>query len=95
MQTQNDHEPNKVNINLQLDVPLQQHIKANKSFFAKIVTIWIQYIALLIPSYFVLYDFFLGGAFRRRILHSIEWSELNYVNRISGRKQSIQDKYDF
>ena len=53
-----------------MDVPVAQHIKYNPSFLEQSIEIWIQYLALLIPSLYIIYEVILGNAFRKNVLNS-------------------------
>ena len=75
---------------------MHQRIKYSQGFLEKANTLWYQFLALLIPSYFIIFEMILGGAFRRRILSSVEWSEVAYMKDQShGHKHYLQSKYDF
>jgi len=72
----------RVDISLLVDVPVNQQIRYSPSFLEKMIELWIQYLALLIPSYLIIYVSILGFGFRSKILDSKTWSE---VRELKGR----------
>jgi len=80
-----------------MDIPPNQQIKYNPEFIEKFVALWTQYIALLIPAVFIIYDMILGNAFRNKILNSKIWSELKHAHIENSSKctTTLSAKYDF
>ena len=62
------YEATHVELDLIMDVPIHQPIKYSPNFLEKSNTLWYQFLALFIPSYFIIFKIILGGAFRRKIL---------------------------
>lgn len=65
-----------VEIKLQMDVPILQELRYTPSFLENMTLGWTQYLALLIPAWFIIVEVILGGAFKRKILNSKVWSEI-------------------
>jgi len=84
-------------MNLLMDIPVNQEIRYTPSFLELAANFWIQYLALLIPSYFIIYELILGNAFRTRILDSRISSEIAHSQRDDGPngKKKISQRYDF
>lgn len=64
----------------------------------RFIEFWTQYVALLIPAVYIIYDKLLGDAFRKRILDSKIWSELKHsevYNEKDCSHGTLQHKYDF
>ena len=79
-----------------LDVPTNQQIKYNPEFLEKFIEFWTQYIALLIPAVYIIYDKILGNAFRKKILDSKVWSELKHQDlKDDVGNNTLKHKYDF
>jgi len=68
-----------IEIDLLIDIPVNQQIRYRPSFLEKGSQFWTQYIALLIPSLFVIYDVILGGSFKRKILSSRVSSDIKHA----------------
>lgn len=91
-----DQSNTRVELNLHMDVPVHQQIRYAQNFLEKANAFWYQVLALVIPSYFIIIELILGGAFRRRILNSVEWSEIKHVEEQKrGKQHYLQAKYDF
>lgn len=84
-----------VKVNLLIDVPVSQSIRYSPSFLEKMSQLWIQYVALLIPSLYVIYFTILGGAFERKILQSRVQSEIKHSQMEASKKSQLKMKYDF
>ena len=65
-----------IEIDLMMDIPLNQEIRYTPSFLELAANFWVQYIALLIPSFYIIYQTILGNAFRVKILDSKVSSEI-------------------
>ena len=59
-----------VEIDLLIDIPVNQQIRYRPSVMEKGSQFWTQYIFLLIPSLYFIYETILGYSFKRRILAS-------------------------
>jgi len=68
-----------VEIDLLIDIPVNQQIRYRPSFLEKGSQFWTQYIALLIPSLYVIYEVILGGSFKRKILSSRVSSDIKHA----------------
>jgi hypothetical protein len=53
-----------------IDIPVNQQILYTPSLMEKGTQFWNQYIFLLIPSLYIIYENILGYSFKRRILSS-------------------------
>lgn len=61
-----------VQFKFNMKVPTVQKIKYTRNFLELFIGFWIQYLAVLIPFFFVLHENLLGYAFKRRILDAKE-----------------------
>mmetsp|Transcript_6810 Transcript_6810/g.11478 ORF Transcript_6810/g.11478 Transcript_6810/m.11478 type:complete len:85 (-) Transcript_6810:7-261(-) len=59
-----------------MDVPAAQEIRYKPEFYSQAIQFWVQYLAVLIPIYYVFYEKLLGNAFRKNILESRVVSEI-------------------
>ena len=84
---ENKDKVERINIELHLDVPKSQEIIVKSNFIQKALTMWNQYIAILIPSFIVIWYLILGSAFKRNIIESREWDEIS-----DARKQNSDSK---
>lgn len=75
-----------IEINMLIDIPSNQQIKYSPTFLEKSLQFFIQYLALLIPSAYIIIDLILGGGFRRKILRAREFSEIK--NGSSDKEES-------
>ena len=85
-----------IEIDLLIDIPVNQQIRYRPSFLEKASQFWTQYVALLIPSLYIIYDVILGGSFKRKILGSRVSSEIKHaaVGSADGSTASKR-RYDF
>ena len=72
-----------IELDLLIDIPVNQQVRYKPSFLEKASQFWTQYVALLVPSLYIIYDVILGGGFRRKILASRVSSEIKRAS--SGR----------
>jgi len=82
-----------VEVNLGMRVPKNQEIKYSPAFLEKTVELWTQFVALLIPVYFVVVYLLLGTAFEKKVISSKEWSEVKQAR--GEYKRGINHRYDF
>jgi len=80
---------NEVEIDLLLNVPVSQQIRYKPSFLENTSEFWIQYLALLIPAFYVNYYLILGAGFKRKIIPSFVWSEIKQAQRDTTNKSAL------
>jgi len=85
--------PEEIELDLLIDIPVNQQIRYRPSFLEKGSQFWTQYIALLIPSLYVIYDVILGGSFKRKILSSRVSSDIKHPS--AGSAGANARRYDF
>jgi len=91
-----DDSSEEIELDLLIDIPVNQQVRYKPSFLEKASQFWTQYVALLVPSLYIIYEVILGGGFRRKILSSRVSSEIKRAS--SGRSTGMdQDKrrYDY
>lgn len=57
-----------IELRVLMAVPASQSVKYTPSFFEQFINLWVQYVAVLIPFAYIIYEVILGSAFRKKIL---------------------------
>lgn len=59
-----------------MDIPINQQIRYTPSKIELFNNLWVQYVALLIPSVYIIYEIILGNSFRHKVLSSVVKSDI-------------------
>ena len=79
-----------VKINLVIDIPKNQRIRYTPNFSEQLMNFLVQYVGLLIPSVYVIYELMLGYGFRRNVLKGKISSEIKQEQTFEPKKSMIR-----